>query len=409
MLTPLRREAAQRTEFEIAENPWSELPLSLAALLRPHLPAIGATTVRAVQRRVEDYRCPLDSPTGRKLVSAVHRSLEDFVELIEDPVRPPDRAAFFQDLGRLEFLRGRGTDGVQAAYRVGARVASRRYAAIARSASFPYEVTFILNDAVLAHISDLCGEIVKGHTAARAHAIRDIPRTRQILAEYLLDQRTWPSSEPVEALAARAEWPLPERVACVLVPSAPDGIHGLDDDILILRRGTDVRLIVPGPESPDRLRRLRLVFRNIPAVAGPPVPLDQTWLSLCSARLAVRLMSRSRRGIPGLTNAADNLPDQYLLHGAPLADLVADRVLLPLRDLPPERAARLAETLDALLMSWRRSAGEVAEALHIHPQTVRYRVRQLDTLFGPRLADPSFRFQAMIALRSRALNGTAPR
>ncbi|MGC9539094.1 hypothetical protein [Streptomyces sp. UG1] len=49
---------------------------------------------------------------------------------------------------------------------------------------------------------------------------------------------------------------------------------------------------------------------------------------------------------------------------------------------PGGRAARLAETLDALLMPWRRTAPEVAQALGIHPQ--------LESLFGDRLGDPRF-------------------
>ncbi|WP_331489856.1 helix-turn-helix domain-containing protein [Streptomyces sp. Go40/10] len=84
-----------------------------------------------------------------------------------------------------------------------------------------------------------------------------------------------------------------------------------------------------------------------------------------------------------------------------------DRTLGVLRDLPPGRAARLAETLDALLMSWSRTAPEVARALGIHPQTARKRLRRLAELFGDRLSDPAFRFEALLALRTRAL--TAPR
>ena len=72
-------------------------------------------------------------------------------------------------------------------------------------------------------------------------------------------------------------------------------------------------------------------------------------------------------------------------------------------DLPRGRAARLAETLDALLMSWGRTAPEVAQALGIHPQTARKRLRQLEEVFGDRLGDPRFRFEALLALRTHAL------
>jgi DNA-binding PucR family transcriptional regulator len=43
--------------------------------------------------------------------------------------------------------------------------------------------------------------------------------------------------------------------------------------------------------------------------------------------------------------------------------------------------------------------------LHVHPQTVRYRVGQLRTLFGPALDDPRTRLRLMLALCWRGLEG----
>ncbi|MYT26807.1 PucR family transcriptional regulator, partial [Streptomyces sp. SID7760] len=48
-------------------------------------------------------------------------------------------------------------------------------------------------------------------------------------------------------------------------------------------------------------------------------------------------------------------------------------------------------------------APEAAKALSVHPQTVRYRMRQLEKLFGPGLRDPRTRFELEMALRSRRL------
>lgn len=58
---------------------------------------------------------------------------------------------------------------------------------------------------------------------------------------------------------------------------------------------------------------------------------------------------------------------------------------------------RLCETL----ASWLRHLGDrraVAEELHIHPQTVRYRVSQLRELFGDSLDDPDNRRRLTLAL-----------
>ncbi|WP_059010672.1 helix-turn-helix domain-containing protein [Streptomyces specialis] len=400
-----------RTEAAITQNPWRDLPPALAGLLRPRLGEIEAEIISSIRREVDAYRQPLDSAVGRDLVTTVRRALEQFVELIEDPDSSQDHHAdYFQRLGRLEYLNGRSTDLLQAAYRVGARVAARQYVAVARAASFPEEVLISLSDAVLVHISALSEEAVRGYSAAMAKMVGDVPRARRLLAERLLEPGPAGSAEPVELLAARAKWPWPERVACVVVPSMTEAPAGSDEEILSLRRGNVLHLIVPDPETSGRVTRLRQALGDAtPAVLGPTVPPERAWISLHCARLALKLLRRSPRGPQGMVDAADHLVDVHLLNGAPVGNLVADRALYPLRHLTPGKAARLAETLDALLMSWRRTAPEVAETLHIHPQTARYRIRQLEDLFGTRLSDPAFRFQAMLALRTRALGVSEPR
>ena len=81
---------------------------------------------------------------------------------------------------------------------------------------------------------------------------------------------------------------------------------------------------------------------------------------------------------------------------------MAARLLAPLSHLRSGQQDRLAETLLAWLQSG-RNTGEVAVRLHVHPQTVRYRLRQLEDLFGDRLQDRDLRFELEIALRARTL------
>ena len=42
----------------------------------------------------------------------------------------------------------------------------------------------------------------------------------------------------------------------------------------------------------------------------------------------------------------------------------------------------------------------MAGELDVHPQTVRYRLKQLRELFGERLEDPEARFELSLALRA---------
>jgi DNA-binding PucR family transcriptional regulator len=49
----------------------------------------------------------------------------------------------------------------------------------------------------------------------------------------------------------------------------------------------------------------------------------------------------------------------------------------------------------------------MAAELHLHPQTVRYRVARMRELLGDALDDPDARFELELALRARALSGAA--
>jgi DNA-binding PucR family transcriptional regulator len=90
--------------------------------------------------------------------------------------------------------------------------------------------------------------------------------------------------------------------------------------------------------------------------------------------------------------------DALLVHGdARLLDLLTEQVLAPLDGMSDGARARSETTLAA----WLRAMGdrqEVARVLHVHPQTVRYRVTQLRTLFGPALDDPAARLRMTLAL-----------
>ena len=78
----------------------------------------------------------------------------------------------------------------------------------------------------------------------------------------------------------------------------------------------------------------------------------------------------------------------------------ATHALAPLADLRPATAERLTETLrEWLLHQGRRE--EVATALQVHPQTVRYRMTQLRDLFGDRLTEPRTALELVVALALR--------
>jgi DNA-binding PucR family transcriptional regulator len=89
-----------------------------------------------------------------------------------------------------------------------------------------------------------------------------------------------------------------------------------------------------------------------------------------------------------------------------LVEQLADREFAAVRELTPHRRSRLIETLEAWLEA-RGSAAKIAERLQVHPQTVRYRMRQLEQSLGEQLDDPDSRFAMELVLRARRLHERA--
>lgn len=104
----------------------------------------------------------------------------------------------------------------------------------------------------------------------------------------------------------------------------------------------------------------------------------------------------------GVVRCADHLSTLLLHSDEPMLAQLRTQVLAPLDTVAEGPRGRLAETLLAWLLGG-SNVPEVAARLHIHPQTVRYRLRQLEKLFGDALHDPGARLDLILALRAEAL------
>jgi len=145
---------------------------------------------------------------------------------------------------------------------------------------------------------------------------------------------------------------------------------------------------VPDAHARRRTPLLR-ALRDRASIAGPAVP----WLEV--RRSVDRALRARELGIELDTEA--ELP-RLVLHAdeSALADLRA-RALAPLEGLRPGTAEKLADTLRAWLLHQGRRE-DIAAALFVHPQTVRYRMGQLRDLYGDKLEDPDTILALTLAL-----------
>jgi PucR C-terminal helix-turn-helix domain len=383
-----------------------DLPPELAGALRPVLPDLAQDIIEAIGREVPAYARPLEGPFGRALRVGVQRALARFVDGIEDPAAG-DRGAreIYVALGRGEMRGGRSLDALLSAYRLGARLAWERFVAAGEAAGHEPRTLYRLASAIFDYIDGISAESVEGFTEERAAAEGERQRRRRALARLLARDDVAP--EEVRDLARLAGWARPATLAALVVG---DGSGGEPDaDRLASRLGAGAIAAaegalaiawVPDPQAPGRRAQLESALDGAPAALGPAVATERAALSLVRARAAHALALDGRVDDGPLVVADEHLP-ALLLHGGDgaLATDLAARALAPLDDLRPGARARLRTTLRA----WLDHPGQVtrvAGELHVHPQTVRYRVAQLRELFGERLEDADARFELALALRA---------
>ena len=392
----------------VAEHPWKALPPEVADVLRPELPALADEIVAELSRGVPDYARPLEGPFGQALRAGVEEALARFTSFVADPEADPDAGRdVYLNLGRGEMRAGRSLDALLAAYRLGARVAWRRLAAAGERAGLSPRTLYTLAEAIFAYIDELSADSIEGYAREQSAAAGALQRRRQRLAALLVQD---PPAAPatVEAEASNAGWRLPRSVS-VLVVESDESSEGAER--LAVRLGPEALVthqpplnvaLIPAPASRDELEA---AVRGRSAALGPEVTWQEAALSFARAREVLRLAGEG--GIDG--HDALLVAERHklsLLLGADrrLARDVAASALAPLESETEVSRERLGSTLDA----WLRHRGRteaVAKALHVHPQTVRYRLARLRELFGSRLDDPDGRFELELALRARRIAG----
>jgi PucR-like helix-turn-helix protein len=386
----------------IDSEPWRGLPPEVADLIEPELPAITEEILETIAREVPEYARPLEGRFGRGIRTGVGEALLQFVSLIRDPDggREPGREVYVE-LGRGEQRVGRTLDSLQAAYRIGARVAWRRIAAAGRRANLGAEPLTLLAEAIFAYIDELSADSVDGYAEAQA-TVEDLRRRRRQELVSLLLRDPPPEPADLAAAAQAAGWESPAKLAAAACGDRDLGaIAGrLPADALVTVLAGTGCILLPDPEGPGRLDQLRRAASKATLAVGPAT---EPALAARSWELAKALLLAAATGAiadKGLLRAEEHLADLLLVGNSQLTSLLAARRLAPLDGLTERAGERMRETALAYVRHHGNAVAMAAE-LHVHPQTARYRIARLRELFGDDLDDPDTRFELELALRAQ--------
>jgi PucR C-terminal helix-turn-helix domain len=409
------RELAEVSRPETVSIPGTAFSAETAGVVRARLGEAIPEMIEAIAAGVPGYAGRARPDYKQRLADAVTGAVACFIARVAGP-DPSTKAIMteFRAIGGAAASEGRTLDALQDALRLGARVAWRWLCEA--DAGLDRRELSRVGEAVFAYLDELAAACAQGYAEARVQAAED--RQRRLLGAIVSDPP--PRAELVASLARAAAWVLPARVAVVVLGGRQQDGLVLPPGVLADWTGPEPCLLVPDPDGPGRQAALDRALsdralgdrapgdraqRGRPAAIGPSVPLARAAQSLRWARHALAL---ARAGVipAGPIRCEEHLSTLLILADEDLAAALRARRLAPLARLRPAQRDRIAETLLAWLQLG-ENAAEVAQRIHVHPQTVRYRMRQIHELFGDQLRDPDRRFELHLALRIRTLSASA--
>src|SRR5919202_5248685 len=189
-----------------AGRPFAALPPEAADVLRPVLPGLADETIAAIAREVPGYARAMEGSFGRVVRLGVEVAFNRFVDLLVDQGADLGGGRdTYVDLGRGEFHAGRSLDALLAAYRVGARLAWRRFVEAGTAAELPPEALYSLGEAMFAYIDEISAESADGYAEEQSEAAGESQRRRRRLVR-LLAQDPPPGPEAIRTAAQAAAW-----------------------------------------------------------------------------------------------------------------------------------------------------------------------------------------------------------
>jgi len=399
---------------------WDALGPEVAAKLLPAVDTVVADVLATVAGRDVPRAWVSGTPNARH---GIEHGMRGLLQLIAaGPQRPLPARGLYVGFGRGQVRAGQPLGELLAAYHEAARAAWRALARTGSGAGLPGETLGALADAILAYLAEISAASAEGFAVEQAALDAGRGARARALVAALVRPPAPPAAE-LHALAGAAGWRPGPRVAVLAFP--PEQL-----DRVAARFGTEAPCaqvdglgwaVVAVPGGPDGLRPgevpaaaaddalpaprplLRRRLAGLRVGLGPAVAVADAAESARCARLALALADGD-----GPVVADEHRVDLLLLSAPAVATALAEEALAPVAGLGPAARERLLETL----ASWLRHHGSVsacAAELHVHAQTVRYRVGQLRTLLGDRLDRAEGRLELELALRARQLGAAASR
>ncbi len=371
-----------------------------AKLVDPIVPDLVEEITSQIQETVSPYAGMPGGRRRRLIDMAVRGAILHFVALVRDPAAAGQGVDdLFRRMGYGDATEGTGVNAMGEALEVAQRLAWDQVRSFTAEHQLSARHLGAVADLLFAYMDHLLRQTRAGYEAGLTAKESSRSSTRDELLTLMLDGAATPR---LRAAAHEAVWPLPDWLAVVAVASSTAGplpdLSELRERHLV--RGTVEPLIVV-----CRLEELDSVIDQLRTIDG--LWVARSWgVPAHQVQDAARWCQRAIDLVGAGVLSGEDVIDcrahrtQLWLHAEPaLRQQMAQDLLRPLLAETPNSREILSETL-LVWLETRDSAPAIAARLGVHPQTVRYRWKRINELFGEVLHDPEFIVQITMLLKA---------
>jgi hypothetical protein len=363
---------------------------------------VASEMVAKFRAEIASYQRLPESVLTGQIFEVSLRNVELFFRSVTDGVEPSEEELVaLRASARNRASEGMPLEDLLHAYRVGGRLGWR---ALLLAAEGPEEQRALLGAAelLMRYVDQVSAAVAQTYLHERQHLVSEEERLLRGLLEALL--RDQPASTEMRAAASRIGFPIERRYRAFVTTLAGAPAHSHAGTaaalrargVLALTEGDRVAGLAPPSASSDLIAEPRLLFG-----LAPPAPCDELADLLDELRVLVEL--GRRKGMTGEIAPEAFLTELLLARSPRLARLARQRVLGPLENHRDSRSADLVATL-ATFVECELDRRGAAARLHVHPNTLDYRLRRISDLTGLELGRPEDITTVTLALKQRALD-----
>ena len=385
----------------------------------PDRPGPDQAAARVVGRLVDDIESELGVLVPR-IVERIRQEIPDFRQLPADAlgqavegnvtraldalrgVRAPtadelERAAA---VGRERAEQGLAVDAVLHAYRISVSAVWSRFGEVARERGADVASVLAFSETLWRWTDAVMDVVAIAHRDVELQQARDEQQQRDAFVLALLDGTLDAAELSRDGAAQGLD---PEREYVAFRARSSDGAP-LARRVAMALSGDEGLVASLGHDLVGISTRPPVAMAGVVAGLGPPA--RPAGLPTAFAVASRTLQTALAFGEEGVFTLSDLSIRPAILADDTLGDAFASRYLEPLSGM-----GRLGAELEMTLRAWfdhGMRIEETAKALHVHPNTLRHRIRRFEEATGASLRQPSDLVELWWALERRRLGGGTP-